>query len=144
MPSSIEDARIHPVARTLPLTHRFDIRAHIGVELFVEGGDQCGILGGFSHTVGSSGSGTKLAVLESIGAIIGAEIKRELTAYAGREATTQRIRAIIADDALECVSQTIIDLHSGKPAGYEALTRFPVTEGEQCSTQSWFSGARAV
>ncbi len=66
---------------------------------------------------------------------------RERSATQERE-KVQEVRRALAPGAIEPVYQVIVDLESGKPVGYEALSRFAVEP--QRGPDAWFLAAQDV
>lgn len=70
---------------------------------------------------------------------------REVVAQVGGEehqARLERVQQVLAEEAIDSVFQPVIELASGRPIAYEALTRFPGEEGR--NPGQWFADAAAV
>jgi PAS domain S-box-containing protein len=83
---------------------------------------------------------TRLPLLDELGAFAGTLFGAQAETYGRSEAIRRNIQSILDTAAYHPVFQPIIDLTSGEPVGYEALTRFD----DGTRPDLWFNEASSV
>lgn len=138
LPGLVPDAAVDPEAAALPVTCRLRIGTHLSVPVRFSDGRVYGTFCAFSHEPDPSARTRDLGVLQLVADLLGQYFEREAQLADRSTQAAADVLEVLALGRLRCVFQPIIDLRSGRPAGYEALSRFPFGRPDE-----WFARAGA-
>ena len=136
LPSAVADSSLDPVARDLPVTAQAGIGSYVGVPLYLTDGSLYGSLCTVSHS--SHDVDEKDArFLGLLAELVAQELHEERRSASSRA----RISELIRGRSIEIALQPIVDVHTGRVVGAEALSRFPRDYG---SPDQVFAAGHAV
>lgn len=142
LPNIIENARTDERVRDLPITEQLDIRTYVSVPITFPDGETYGTLCCLYHEVEDSIRERDVTFMRVLADIIGDYFGRRESGIKNRRLKSERIRAIIDQQAIRMVFQPIVDIRTRSIVGAEALARF---DGEPRRTPDvWFSEAWEV
>ncbi|WP_299040263.1 EAL domain-containing protein [uncultured Pseudokineococcus sp.] len=124
LPATVPDVRAHPLLGPMPVTDALGVGAYCGVPVPLPDGSTYGTLCGLGPDPTEPLSSTQLGALTALAELIGAQIARENHHRADQRNQQQAFAPYLDGQRRATVLQPIVDLATGAPAGYEALTRF--------------------
>lgn len=139
LPQVIHDASALPEAATLPVTAALPVGGHISVPIVLKGGRVYGTLCGFSTGPVPTLGEQHLGALRMLAELLAHTLGDQSLARDERARATAEILDVIADARFTTVFQPVVDLGTGHPVGFEALTRFPSGRPDE-----WFTRAAAT
>lgn len=130
LPTSVPDTTAHPVTAAMPVTAQLDVGSYTGVPVVLADGSTHGTLCALDRAPTSEAGGAERAeALRVLAKLVGAQIDQ---ASAGRrQRTNDRLlmEPLLDGTRRTTVLQPIVNLSSGTPVGYEALSRFTDVHG---------------
>jgi EAL domain-containing protein (putative c-di-GMP-specific phosphodiesterase class I) len=139
LPEVIPDCQVLPAARALPVTTALPVGAHLGVPIRFSDGTLYGTFCGVSRQADPSLHTRDAAVMRLLAGIVASYLERDRIAGRARGETFARVERALTRDGVAIVFQPIIELGTGRVAGYEALARFH--EPTHTDTEQWFRDA---
>ena len=136
LPQLIVDAAEVPEAADLGVTAELPVGTHLSVPIRFSDGRVYGTFCAFSHQPVDGVRERDLGTLRLLAALVARYLERESAVTAARAQATSDVLEVLALGCLRMVFQPIIDLRTGRPAGYEALSRFPTGRPDE-----WFARA---
>ncbi len=141
LPEVIPDAQALPAARALPITNALPIGAHLSVPIRFSDGALYGTFCGMSRQPDHRLRLRDAAVMRLLADLVAHYLERDgVTGRAHSEAFVRVERALT--DGIVAVFQPIIELRTGRVAGYEALARFH--DPSHTEIEQWFRDAHNV
>ncbi len=138
-PEVIVDARHDPRFADVTAVRLFNIGGHVGVPLVMPNGRVYGTVCAALFRPDPSINQRDAEILRVIAGVIADEISRDEVESATRRARISAIDAVIDVGGPVLVLQPIVDLATGRHAGYEALARFP--HSPWSGPSRWFAEA---
>ncbi len=139
LPELIPDTAGVPEARRLPVTHTLPVGSHLSVPIRLSNGMVYGTFCCFGHEPDHSLNARDLAMLRTFAGLVAQRIDRDLQGESLTVARRQRIRRLMDGGGPSILFQPVFLLDGLRPAGSEALSRFP--DDPLRSVESWFSDA---
>lgn len=139
LPGVITDARSLPAAADLAVTEEFPVGAHLSVPIVFSTGRVYGTFCAFSRTPDPSLRDRDLGVMQMLSQLLGGYLERAESTHRRRAAVGEEIVEVITGRRISSVFQPIVDLHSRRQVGFEALSRFPAGRPDE-----WFARAEEV
>jgi EAL domain-containing protein (putative c-di-GMP-specific phosphodiesterase class I) len=143
IPAVIPDTSHNPQVRDLDVTHDAGIGAYVGVPVRLPGGRLYGTLCCLSHDPDPMLRKRDARFLEVLAAVVAEEVGREQAEAARRREMTDRITAVMREEALTIAFQPIVALADRRLVGLEALARVR-WKPEHRTPEGWFSEAWEV
>lgn len=139
LPGLITDASALSAAADLAVTTEFPVGAHLSVPIVFSTGRVYGTFCAFSRTPDPTLRDRDLGVMQMLAQLLGGFLERAESTHRRRATLGEEIVAIITGRRVTTVFQPIVDLHSRRQVGFEALSRFPAGRPEE-----WFAHAEEV
>jgi EAL domain-containing protein (putative c-di-GMP-specific phosphodiesterase class I) len=136
LPEVVPDAAATPETAALSMTESLSIGTYVGVPITFSDGRVYGTFCTFSHQPDPGVRERDAGTLRLLATLMGRYLERDAARAARRSRAEADVLEVLALNALTTVFQPIIDLRSGRPAGFEALTRFPAGRPDE-----WFARA---
>ncbi|MET0928303.1 MAG: EAL domain-containing protein [Aeromicrobium sp.] len=135
------DASVLDLVRALPETTALGIRSYIGVPLQRDDGEAYGTLCVFSREADPDLGEREATVLRALAPVLMGIIGQEDADLEKNGEMSRAIQAVYADGGPRPVFQPVVELATGRTAGWEALSRFPAgTPGPA----DWFAAAAVI
>jgi EAL domain-containing protein (putative c-di-GMP-specific phosphodiesterase class I) len=142
LPGLIADTRDFPLAVAKPETASFPIGCHLSVPIPLRNGDVYGTLCCIGTKPLPALGERDLEVMRAVAALVGSHLDTILEDRQRKIAMRTSIEAVISSGLPDIVYQPVIDIHTGRMVGAEALARFP---SEPIRTPDlWFADATEV
>ncbi len=141
LPGCMPDARQWPEAQPLPATHELPVGAHLSVPIRFADGEVFGTFCCFSRQARPSLGERELRFMQSFAALTGRLLENDVHAARDRQATRQRLQAVLDRQAYQVHYQPIVHMADQQVVGFEALTRFTAVPSQ--SPDVWFREAQA-
>jgi EAL domain-containing protein (putative c-di-GMP-specific phosphodiesterase class I) len=125
LPGLVPDAAAHPEAAALAVTRALPVGTHLSVPIRFSDGRVFGTFCTFSHQPDPSVRERDLGTMRLVAGLVGRYLERDAQRAARRTRAAADVLDLLSEGGLTTVFQPIIDLRDGRPAGYEALSRFP-------------------
>lgn len=142
LPELIPDACVNAEALKLPATRALPVGAHLSVPVRLQDGRIYGTFCCFSHTPNATLTERDLNVMRVFSDMAADQIQRDIDEQAVRQRVEDRIEAMLHADGLRMVYQPIVDVASGRVAGFESLARF--ASDPYRTPDIWFAEAAQV
>lgn len=139
LPGVIRDTGELSFAQGLPITHEVPIGSHVSVPVRRADGSVYGTFCCLSPRPNLGLTDRDLSVMELFAEVSARELNRGLAQRSRREEIATRTRAAIAERGIRIQFQPIVDLATGVPAGFEALSRFTAEPAR--TPDIWFNEA---
>lgn len=139
LPELMRDARLNPIALTIPATTSLPVVAHLSVPIRFSQGEVYGTLCCFSNQIVDTLADKDLAILRLFSDFVGKILEPRVHLARERQNLRQRIQSVIDDARFTIHYQPIFRIQDHELVGHEALTRFmaePVRSPDQ-----WFDEA---
>lgn len=136
LPGLVADTADEPEAARLAVTTDLPIGTFLGVPIRFSDGRLYGTFCGFSHAPEPGVRERDLGTVRLLAGLVGRYLEREAEQAGRRDQAAADVLEVLAHGCLSTVFQPIIDLRSGRPAGWEALSRFPSGRPDE-----WFARA---
>jgi len=139
LPELMRDARLNPIALTIPATTSLPVVAHLSVPIRFSQGEVYGTLCCFSNQIVDTLADKDLAILRLFSDFVGKILEPRVHLARERQNLRQRIQSVIDDARFTIHYQPIFRIQEHELVGHEALTRFmaePVRSPDQ-----WFDEA---
>lgn len=139
LPELMRDARLNPIALTIPATTSLPVVAHLSVPIRFSQGEVYGTLCCFSNQIVDTLADKDLAILRLFSDFVGKILEPRVHLARERQNLRQRIQSVIDDARFTIHYQPIFRIQDHDLVGHEALTRFmaePVRSPDQ-----WFDEA---
>lgn len=124
LPQLMGDARDNAEARSLPGTQALDVRTHLGVAIRLPGGGLYGTFCCFGSTPSHDLDEGTLRAMNAFAQLAAEALARDEAVTDRLLARAAEIHDLISEDRIRIHYQPIVDLATGTPVGYEALSRF--------------------
>jgi len=124
LPELMLDARLNPVALTIPATLSVPVVAHLSVPIRFSQGEVYGTLCCFSNQVVDTLSDKDLTILRLFSDFVGKILEPRVHLLRERQNLRQRIQSVIDDARFTIHYQPIFRVLDHELVGHEALTRF--------------------
>lgn len=142
LPELIPDASLVPEALELPVTKALPVGAHLSVPVRLSNGTVYGTFCCFSFKPDHSLNERDLSVMRVFADLTSDYIEKDLVESSQRRQVEARIKAVLNGDGVTSVYQPIVELKTGRPVGFECLSRF---SGEpRQGPDVWFAEAASV
>lgn len=142
LPSLIPDTADFPLTQTIPVTHAAPIGSHVSVPIRRSDGSVYGMFCCLSPTPNPSLNNRDLSIMEMFADLCAEQINGAVSEKVQREAMTDAIRQVLAEQNFDVVYQPIFQLDQPCPTGFEALCRF--RPDPYRSPDIWFNEALMV
>ena len=142
LPGLIRDAAAIPEARTIPATLELPVGAHLSVPIVLSDGTVYGTFCCFSTLPDLSLTDRDFAMMRVFANLTADRIDAEREQSQRQTETVNRLQPVLSGEGLVTVFQPIVELSTGVPAGYEALSRFSPTPVR--GPDQWFADAKRV
>ena len=130
LPPMIPDAQADPRTRALPITMDLGIGSYVGAPLRDADGMTVGMLCCLSASATPELVAGDARFIQLLARLLGADLVRWMSGdEPALERSRLRLQRLVADRALDAVFQPVLDLRTGRCAGYEALSRFDPAYG---------------
>jgi len=123
LPEVIPDAQALPAARALPITHTLPVGAHLSVPIRFSDGALYGTFCGVSRQPDHRLQLRDAAVMRLLADLVARYLERDGSDGRAHSEASARVAQALTDGIVP-VFQPIIELRTGRVAGYEALARF--------------------
>lgn len=140
LPGVIPDAAALPAAAALPVTRMLPVGAHLSVPITLRDGHVYGTLCAFSAAADPTLEERHLGALRLLASMLAGILGRDAAARVRREQATAEILSVVATSDFDTVFQPVVDLATGRPVGYEALTRFRAGRPDEWFTKAAHAG----
>ncbi|WP_158604399.1 EAL domain-containing protein [Nocardioides mangrovicus] len=124
IPASVPDLRAHPATAAMRVTELLGARSYCGTPVTLPDGTFYGTLCGLSGDSGGEVSSTQLAGLRVLAELIGVELSHEQQRERSRRQQLAEFELSVQPERRAIHLQPIVDLATGRPLGFEALSRF--------------------
>jgi len=142
LPELIRDACVNIEALKLPATRAVPVGAHLSVPIRLANGHVYGTFCCFSHAPDPTLTERDLKVMRVFSDMAADQIQLDLDRQQFRHQVEDRIEAVLRTGGLRMVYQPIVDVATGRVAGFESLARF---ESDPYRTPDlWFAEAAQV
>ena len=125
LPGLLPDATRHPETAALPVTSELRIGTLLSAPVVFSDGHVYGTFCTFSHQPDPGVRERDLGTVRLLAALTSRYLEREAARSERRARAAADVLELLATGRVQTVFQPIIDLRSGRPAGWEALSRFP-------------------
>lgn len=139
LPELIPDTSQIPFAAEMPITKAVPIGAHVSVPLRMGDGSVYGMFCCLSPHANASLNERDLQVLRAFADIAAQQINKDRESTRQQRAIRAHIEHVIEAGAFHIVFQPIWNFQTGRPAGFESLSRF--TAEPLRSPDKWFAEA---
>jgi EAL domain-containing protein (putative c-di-GMP-specific phosphodiesterase class I) len=142
LPELIPDACINVEALKLAATRAVPVGAHLSVPIRLSDGRVYGTFCCFSHMPNMTLTERDLNVMRVFADMAASQIQTDLDEQQARQQVEERIAAMLHADGLRMVYQPIVDVSTGRVAGFESLARF--ASDPYRTPDIWFAEAGQV
>ncbi len=142
LPELIPDTALEPFAQTIPLTHAVPIKSHISVPIRRRDGTPYGMFCCMSRAAAPSLNARDLEVMRAFANLSAEQINDTISVRSARDLLKTMIQQILDQEEFDVVLQPIMDISTGRPAGFEALCRFRAEPYRPPNL--WFDDAHTV
>jgi EAL domain-containing protein (putative c-di-GMP-specific phosphodiesterase class I) len=142
IPPIVDDSHIYPILKRLNATEAMNIRAHMGVPIWLSDGSVFGTFCCYSHRPSTAMRSIEVDAMTRFAKLIATMLENRVLAERAVENTCAVLVEVIRGRAIQIAYQPIIDLSTLEPIGYEALARFPGTPLR--GPDEWFEEAHQV
>lgn len=142
IPDVVLDSHVIPMLAGLDATELMSIRAYMGVPIRLSDGSVFGTFCCFSHSARVKVRESDRVALRHFADLIGEMLEEKILREREFRRKSAMLSAAIDDHAVAIEYQPIIDLDSGRAAGYEALARFRMAP--ERTPDQWFADAHTV
>lgn len=142
IPAIVDDSHIYPILKALRATEAMEIRAHLGVPIWLSDGSVFGTFCCYSRKPSSTLRETDVTAMRHFAELIASILEQRVMTERARETASERLSELIAAHGMYVAYQPIVKLATGAITGYEALARFrsePVR-----GPHEWFADAHSV
>lgn len=136
LPGLVPDAGRHPEAAALAVTSELPVGTLLSAPVAFSDGRVYGTFCTFSHQPDPGVRDRDLGTVRLLAALTGRYLEREAARSERRAQAAADVLEVLAVGRVQTVFQPIIDLRSGRPAGWEGLRRFPSGRPDE-----WFARA---
>lgn len=141
MPELIIDTADNPEAGVLRVTAALSIGSYLGVPLRLADGVIYGTLCCYSHVPDHTLNDRDLGMLRVVAEVASDVIEHELDTHREELEIGEGVRRALRGQGMSTVYQPILDLVSGEPVGFEALSRFA---DAPLQPEEWFHNAARI
>ncbi|HEY9108758.1 MAG TPA: EAL domain-containing protein [Roseateles sp.] len=142
LPELIRDACVNIEALMLAATRAVPVGAHLSVPIRLADGRVYGTFCCFSHLPDQTLTERDLSVMRVFSDMAADQIQLDLDRQQSRHQIEERIDGVLRNGGLRMVYQPIVDVATGRVAGFESLARF---ESDPYRTPDlWFAEAGQV
>ncbi|VXC01149.1 EAL domain-containing protein [Massilia sp. 9I] len=142
IPSIVDDSHIYPILKRLGCTEAMQIRAHLGVPIWLSDGSVFGTFCCYSRSPSSTLRAVDVDGMARFASLIASMLEQRVLSERAMEQATARLSEVIDRRTLGIAYQPIVALADGAILGYEALSRFPATPAK--GPAEWFEDAHKV
>ena len=142
IPAIVDDSHIYPILKRLDATRAMEIRAHLGVPIWLSDGSVFGTFCCYSRKPVSTLREVDVQAMSRFAKLIAAMLENRVLGERATQAIAMRLEEVIAQHALHLAYQPIVDLSTASVVGVEALARFGMAP--QRSPDQWFADAHRV
>jgi EAL domain-containing protein (putative c-di-GMP-specific phosphodiesterase class I) len=139
MPELMPDVSALPAAQALPITHKLNIGAYIGVPIYEADGALYGTFSCYRSALEPRLQEQDARVMRLLAAMLSRRLEGERARDRGERAMAARLDAALALGDPTIVFQPIVELASLASLGYEALARFAAEPSRPVN--AWFTDA---
>lgn len=143
LPPVLTNAALHPEAASLPVTAALPVGGHMSVPIRSAAGEVLGTFCCFATRPRAALRDGDAAVLRVVADVVADALVRDRAARADSAQAEARVRSVLDSGGPQIVFQPIVDLSTGEPVGYEALSRF-TGFGPIEPPDVWFARARSA
>jgi EAL domain-containing protein (putative c-di-GMP-specific phosphodiesterase class I) len=142
IPAIVDDSHIFPILKRLDATMAMQIRAHLGVPIWLSDGSVFGTFCCYSRQPSSTMRAVEVEAMSRFAKLIAVMLESRVMRERAMEAIRARLREVIGQRALQMAYQPIVDLSTRQAVGFEALARFGMPP--QKGPDQWFADAHRV
>lgn len=142
IPAVVDDSHIYPVLKRLDATQLMQIRAHLGVPIWLSDGSVFGTFCCYSRRPTSTLRDIDIQAMSRFAKLIAVMLENRVLRERANEAISVRLQDVMARRALHIAYQPIVDLSTEAVVGVEALARFAMPP--QMGPDQWFADAYRV
>lgn len=142
IPAIVDDSHIYPILKRLDATRAMEIRAHLGVPIWLSDGSVFGTFCCYSRKPTSTLREVDVQAMSHFAKLIAAMLENRVLREREMEAIAARLQGVFERRALHIAYQPIVELSTAKLVGVEALARFDALP--QMGPDQWFADARQV
>lgn len=139
IPPLVDDSHIYPILKRLGATKAMEIRAYMGVPIWLSDGSVFGTFCCYSRDPSSALRDIDVQSMTRFAKLIAVMLEHRVLAEREAEAIRARLAAVIEQGAIAIAYQPIVDLASNKVLGFEALARFRAAP--ERGPDKWFEEA---
>jgi EAL domain-containing protein (putative c-di-GMP-specific phosphodiesterase class I) len=142
IPAVVDDSHIYPILKRLDATQLLQIRAHLGVPIWLSDGSVFGTFCCYSRNPTSTLRDVDIQAMSRFAKLIAVMLENRVLRERAQEAISARLQDLMARRALHIAYQPIFDLSTETVVGVEALARFAMPP--QMGPDQWFADAHRV
>lgn len=142
IPALVDDSHIYPMLKALGATAAMEIRAHLGVPIWLSDGSVFGTFCCYSRTPMSTLRDTDVVAMTRFSHLIAIMLEQRILVERAQASASLRLSEIIEQDAMYTAYQPIFDLSTDEVAGFEALARFRCEPAR--GPAQWFADAHSA
>lgn len=139
LPELMHDARDFPAAREIGITLGLPVASHLNVPIRLSDGSLYGTFCCVNRTPDWSLTERDLATLRAFAQLAAQLIETDLQQQQRTTQISERVQAVLANDAVTIVHQPIHEISTGRAVGVESLSRFP--DAASRTPDHWFAEA---
>lgn len=142
IPPVVDDSHIYPILKRLSATEAMQIRAHMGVPIWLSDGSVFGTFCCYSHRPSSKVRDVEAEAMARFAGLIAVMLEQRVLAERAAEKSCALLSEVIRERGIHIAYQPIVDLATYDVIGYEALSRFP--DSPERGPDKWFAEAHRV
>lgn len=142
IPALVDDSHVYPVLKALGATTAMEIRAHLGVPIWLSDGSVFGTFCCYSRSPLSTLRDTDVVAMTRFAHLIAIMLEQRVLVERAQASASLRLSEVIDQGAMYIAYQPIFNLATDEVTGFEALARFrcePVRGPAQ-----WFADAHSA
>ena len=144
LPSAVPDVAGHPVLGGMGVTAALGIGAYCGVPVTLSDGSVYGALCGLHPTAAAAPTPAQVETLRILARLVARRLEADQADEADRRSAAEAFSPLLDGSRRSTVLQPIVDLTTGVPVGYEALSRFTEATGAPCRPDEVFARADSL
>lgn len=142
LPNLMADTSEVPFAAAMPITSAVPIGKHMSIPLRLADGEVYGMFCCLGPNADRSLNDRDLQTMKVFAEFAAHEVRRDIEVKRSNNAKIERIAKVMRDGEMSVVYQPICNIKTGRPAGFECLTRFSATPYR--TPDVWFNEASEI